>query len=480
MMNRLRFGLMVCLLSLMALVVDQRATVAAESTQFYRGVDLSYVNEMEDCGAVYHVDGEARDPYQIFFDYGANLVRLRLWHSPTWTKYSTLDDVIRSIKRAKALGMQVLLDFHYSDTWADPSKQIIPAAWAKITNQHELGQALHDYTYDTLMQLDSMGLLPEMVQVGNEINSEILRAENSSGYPINWERNAFLLNTAIQAVREASTKSDKPIRVMIHVAQPENVEGWLLSASDAGVNDFDIVGMSYYTAYSNHTIKTLGNVIRKIATQFGKDILIAEAAYPWTFDSAGDSAGNIVNSKSLEDGYLATPDGQRQFMIDLTQTVLANGGIGVVYWEPAWVSTKCPTLWGQGSHWENATFFDFHKDNEVLSGIEFLQHDYTYPVEVRIRFHSETSDPQDKIYFWGSFTGFGKRTVIVTAKDGVYEMRALLPPNMPIQYQFYSALPASAETMLIKGECVTTDGAVSATMTTSEVVIEHRDHGCGE
>ena len=477
-MNNMRFGLMVCVLSMMALAIDPRVSAAAATTtQFYRGVDLSYVNEMEDCGAVYRVKGEARDPYQIFFDYGANLVRLRLWYAPTWTQYSTLDDVMRSIKRAKALGMQVLLDFHYSDTWADPSKQIIPAAWATITDQAALGKVLHDYTYDTLMKLDSMGLMPDVVQTGNEINSEMLRAENAPGYPINWERNAFLINAALWAVHEASAESGKPIRVMLHVAQPENVEGWLLAATEAGVNDFDIVGMSYYPAYSKHTLKTIGNVIRKIATRFSKDVLIAETAYPWTFDSAGDSAGNIVNKDALEEGYPATPEGQKQFMIDLMQTVLTNGGLGVVYWEPAWISTKCWTLWGQGSHWENATFFDFHKDNEVLSGIEFLQYPYTYPVRVTIRVYAKTDDTQEPIYFWGDFTGMGKRTLLLTASKGVYELSTLLLPGTQIQYQLYSALPASPETALIAGECVGADGSVGATIT-AEVVFEHHEGGC--
>lgn len=477
-MRRVRSALM-CLAILLAASIFVQPSRAATSATFYRGVDLSYVNEMEDCGAVYRVKGEARDPYQIFAEYGATLVRLRLWHNPTWTQYSTLDDVIRAMKQVKALGLQTLLDFHYSDTWADPSKQIIPAAWAKITDQEELGQALYDYTYDTLLKLDSLGLMPELVQVGNEINSEILRAENATGYPINWERNAFLLNTAIRAVRDAAAKAGSPIRVMLHIAQPEKVEGWLLAATEAGVTDFDIIGVSYYTAYSNHTLKTVGNVIRKLASRFGKDVLIAETAYPWTFDSAGDSAGNIVNKDSLEQGYPATPDGQRQFMIDLMQTVLANGGLGVVYWEPAWVSTTCKTLWGQGSHWENATFFDFHNGNEVMSGIEFLQHAYDYPVEVRIRLQPQADDPQEQIYFWGDFTGMGKRPLPLKAADGGYEVRALLMPGTPLHYQFYSVLPASADTALIAGTCVGEDGAVEAAVTAVDMVITHREHGCG-
>lgn len=369
------------LILLLAVFTHQRPSVNADGTKYYLGVDLSYVNEMEDCGAVYRVNGEARDPYQIFYDYGANLVRLRLWHTPTWTEYSTLTDVIRSLKRADALGMDVLLDIHYSDTWADPSKQIIPAAWADITDLEALGDALYQYTYDVLTELDSLGLMPELVQVGNEINTEILRPENTPGSPINWARNASLLKRGIQAVRDAGAQSQTQPRVMLHIAQPENAEGWLLSARRHEVTDFDIIGLSYYTGWSNHSIRTTGNVIKRLHEKFEKDVMIVETAYPWTFDSVSESAGNIPNEDFLLDGYPASPEGQRQFLIDLAQTVFDNGGLGIIYWEPAWVSTSCSTLWGKGSHWENATFFDFKKDNEVHAGIEFLQHQYTYPTE---------------------------------------------------------------------------------------------------
>ncbi len=348
---------------------------------FYFGVDLSYVNEMEDCGAVYRVEGEARDPYAIFADYGANLIRVRLWHNPDWTAYSTLDDVIRSLRRADALGLATLLNFHYSDTWADPSRQIIPAAWADITDVAELGTAVYEYTYQTLMRLDALGLLPDIVQVGNEINSEILRPEDSTGYPINWRRNAFLLNQGISAVRDVGAVATHAPRVMLHIAQPEQAEGWLLAAERAGVTDFDMIGLSYYVGWSDQTLQAMGDVVQYLGDRFDKAVVIAETAYPWTISGADESAGNILGRDFLADGYAPTPAGQRQFMTDLTQTVIINGGTGVIYWEPAWVSTDCFTLWGRGSHWENATFFDFQRDNALHEGIDYLRHAYDYPGE---------------------------------------------------------------------------------------------------
>ncbi|MDA3810525.1 MAG: glycosyl hydrolase 53 family protein [Spirochaetaceae bacterium] len=114
-------------------------------SDFYLGADLSYVNEMEDSGARYRLNGEVTDPYKIFHKINTNLVRIRLWHNPSWTEYSTLDDEKKSIKRAHQNQMAVLLDFHFSDTWADPSKQNIPKAW-KAKNHDEIVTTLYEYT----------------------------------------------------------------------------------------------------------------------------------------------------------------------------------------------------------------------------------------------------------------------------------------------------------------------------------------------
>lgn len=445
---------------------------------YYRGVDLSYVNEMEDCGAVYTVKGEARDPYEIFQENGANLVRLRLWHTPDWTEYSTLDDVIRSLERVKALGMEALLDFHYSDTWADPSKQIIPAAWEGLPDE-ELGQALYDYTYDTLMHLDSLGLMPAMVQVGNEINTEVLRAEGSDGYPIDWTRNAALINRGIEAVRAASADSGQEVKVVIHVAKPEEVEGWLLAAQQAGVTDYDIIGISYYPGWSIHSVETVGKIITQLRYKFNADVMIVETAYPWTFDGVNESAGNIMSEEFVVEEYPATPEGQRDFLIALSQAVYDSGGLGIIYWEPAWVSTECSTLWGQGSHWENGTFFDFRNDNEVLPGMEFLRHEYTYPVEITMQFRfADNENSPSEIFFRGDFTGMGKRLMSLPLVDGTYVLHTRLLPGTVIHYQFFEALPANDESALLPSACLDAEGMFAFTIPDDTATITHTDVEC--
>lgn len=337
---------------------------------FYLGGDLSYVNEMEDLGAVYHDDGHAADPFAIFKKHGANIVRVRLWHTPTWTAYSNLADVKKTIRRAKAQGMHVMLDFHYSDTWADPAKQIIPEAWAWITDPDDLTRAVHDYTLGVLIDLHGEGLMPDIVQVGNEINTELLMpgpcGENPP--PINWERNAKLINAGIQGVRDAGVQTGTHPQVMLHIAQPENLLGWFDAALSAGVGVFDLIGMSYYPKWSKHNLAETGAILGLARERYGVDIVIVEAAYPFTLD-AGKAESHLIAEDCILPDYPGTPEGQRQFLTDLAQTTLDYGGKGVIYWEPAWVSAP-----QRASIWENATLFDY--ENNVHEGMAFLSHPY--------------------------------------------------------------------------------------------------------
>lgn len=347
----------------------------ALADETWRGVDLSYVNELEDCGAVYRYQGRVRDPFEIFAAKGANLARFRLWHSPDWTKYSTLADVKRSIRRAKGHGMRVLLDFHYSDDWADPEKQKIPAAWRDADSDNAVAALLYRYTFDTLMSLHDEGLLPEFVQVGNEINHGLARTDpEADAWWNNPVRNVKLLNAGISAVRKVGEELGRDIGIVLHVAQPENVESWLDRAADAGLLDFDIIGISYYSQWSVVPLAALGRTLQRLRHKYGKKVAVVETAYVWTLDW-NDKGQNILWKDSLEPGYPATPHGQRKYLIDLMRAVLQGGGLGMVYWEPAWISTSCETRWFSGSAWENAALFDY-KQSELHEGADYLDHDF--------------------------------------------------------------------------------------------------------
>ena len=341
---------------------------------FYFGVDLSYVNEMDDCGAVYLENGESRDAFELFSQHGANFVRARLWHNPDWTDYSDVPDIERTFERTQAAGMFTLLDFHYSDNWADPGKQAIPAAWEDLS-EDELPDAVYEYTYDTLSGLHSKGLMPDFVQVGNETNSGMLKPVSE----LDWPRDAKLFNAGIRAVRDVAAETGTNPQIILHVAQPENAGWWFREARAHGITDFEIIGLSYYPQWSSFSVADVGSHVNFLRQEFDKEVMIVETAYPWTLEKLDETADNILNQGVR--GYPITIEGQRQFMIDLTQSLISNGGLGVVYWEPAWVSTDCSTRWGQGSHWENATFFDFHNDNELHQGIDFLSYPYQFPAD---------------------------------------------------------------------------------------------------
>ena len=367
---------------------------------FLFGADLSYVNEMEDCGVVYREEGQPKDPYQIFADHGCNMVRLRLWHTPSWygnlnngQHYSDLADVRHSIQRAKAAGMQVLLDFHLSDTWADPSRQLAPAAWLDVVdNLPILQDSLYHYVYNTLMELDEEGLLPEMVQIGNETNRGILLSPevNASGWVLDWERNSLLFNTAIQAVRDVESAAGAEIKIAIHIAGPSNASWYFDQFIQHGVTDFDVMGLSYYWPWHKPTtIAQTGQIIAELrAAHPGYEVMIFETGYIWT-QNYNDSAANLFNDPNP--GYLpVSPETQKQWLVDLSQAVIDNGGSGVLYWEPAWVSSSCYTPWGQGSHYENATFFDFQNNLLNNGGIGWTEYPYLFPTASR---EAEASEP---------------------------------------------------------------------------------------
>jgi arabinogalactan endo-1,4-beta-galactosidase len=444
---------------LLILFVACFAAFSASAADRYFGADLSFANEMDDCGAVYREHGAPADVYKIFKEHGANLIRIRLWNNSPRTKYSSLADVKKSIARAHALGMQVLLDFHYSDDWADGDKQIIPAAWADITDNQKLAQALYQFTYDTLTSLDHDGLMPEMVQVGNEINRELLgRKDWAKDRPIDWTRNALLLNAGIKAVRDAGAHSAIKPKIMLHIAQPENVEPWFAAATAAGATDFDVIGISYYPKWSKYALAGLGAVINRLRFHYPKaEVMVVETGYPWTFAWA-DQAANVLGQDSVLKDYPATPDGQAQYLIDLSQTVIANGGVGVVYWAPDWVSTKCSEGFGVGSNYENATFFDFQHGNEVLPAIDFMNRAYASPVPVTFRFHGLTPAAGQPFYLWGDF--LQSKSFAIRLPDGL-EFSTALMPGQKIRFQVFDGLELHAR--LLSGEKVV-DGFAAETV----------------
>jgi len=380
--SALKIKLSLCLL---VITIGSRQII---SQSFYFGADLSYVNEMEACGAVYTNDGTPQNVYGFFADNGANLVRLRLWHTPSWydplnqgERYSDFEDARKSIIRAKTLGYSVLLDFHLSDTWADPGHQVVPSAWAGVVdNQNLLADSLRNYIHSALTKLGNEGLLPDIIQIGNETNRGILLSQqvNDQGWTLDWNRNVFLFEAAAAAIDQVEADFNTPIQKAIHIADPEDVEWFIGQFISNGFNNFDIIGISYYWQWHQPiSIPQVGQIITSLKADYpDKKVMIFEAAYGWTTQNA-DGANNLLFNAHPSYAPLS-PANQKKWMVDLTQSVIDHGGSGVVYWEPAWVSTGCSTPWVQGSSWDNATFFDFDNDLITDGGIGWMMHPYDF------------------------------------------------------------------------------------------------------
>lgn len=361
------------------------APLAAQN--FYRGNDLSYVNQMEDCGAVYKQNGEPKEVYQIYADHGNNLVRVRLWVNPSWQnelsqppgvlhQYSDLEDVKETMKRSKAAGMPVLLDFHYSDFWADPARQVVPNQWREIaTNTDSLASKVYNYTFDVLKELYAEELLPYMVQIGNETNSGMLLYQSMSedfepqGFiEGGWSRQETLFNAGINAVREFSDSVDADIKIALHYAGVgSGLTNWYNTVTSNGITDFDVIGFSYYYAWHGSSIEAVGQQIAELrATYPDKEIVILETGYPWT-EKNFDSNPNIITA--VTEAYSPpSPTVQLDYLVDLTRTVKENGGNGVIFWESAWVSTPCRTPWAQGSSHDHVAFFEYGTNNFISIG----------------------------------------------------------------------------------------------------------------
>lgn len=349
------------------------------SDDFANGVDISSLIEMEQHGQKYYDDdGVEKDLFEILDNHGVNWIRVRVWNNPYDVPWSTslskdgaviqgpigggTNDLAKAIalsQRAKAYGMKVLLDFHYSDFWADPGKQYKPAAWEGLGFE-ELKSALYQFTYDSLASMADANCLPDMVQIGNEINSGLVFPE---GRDIN-SQNAFeLLEQGTKAVRAISDKMAQPIKIMIHLAEGGD-RSMFVKVFDGFTKkglDYDVIGVSFYP-YWHGTLTDLQLNLKTLEERFNKEVAVAEVAYGYgTAD--GDITGNIFNETlEVSGGYKATILGQASCIRDIMEVVsnVSNQkGLGIFYWEPAWL-TPGDAGWvtGDGNAWENQGLFD--------------------------------------------------------------------------------------------------------------------------
>jgi arabinogalactan endo-1,4-beta-galactosidase len=336
-----------------------------------RGADISSLNKSEDFGGVYRTeDGKKRDALRILSSYGMNWARLRVWVDPA-DGYHDKEELLKMAKRIKKNDMQLLVDFHYSDTWADPGHQTKPAAWQSYTFE-QLKQAVYDHTYDVCSSLVKQHTPPAMVQIGNELNAGMLWPDGHTWDPPNWDNLAQLLTAGYNAVKACSPDT----RVMLHLANggDNGLYRWWFDNITARNVPFDVIGFSFYS-YWHGSLADLQYNLNDISARYDKDVIVVETAYPFTL-ADDDGWENIIDLESeLTAGYLATPGGQAAMLRDVMSIVRAvpNGrGLGIFYWDATWTGVPGngwdPADPSSGNAWENQALF--HSDDRALPALQ--------------------------------------------------------------------------------------------------------------
>jgi len=327
-----------------------------------KGGDVSLLAKIEDLGGVYRDGGKAEDALAILKRHGAGAMRLRLFHTPDG-KGPVCNDLPYTLKlarRIKAAGLALVLDLHYSDTWADPGHQAKPRAWKDLAPDR-LEAAVFEYTRDVVAAHNRVGALPDVVQIGNEITPGMLwdtgRVGGKFETPAQWRQLAALLRSGVRGVREAAGPGDA-VRTLIHIDRggDEGATRWFFDHLAAEQVEFDLIGQSYYPWWHG-SLDDLRANLAATARRYKKDIIVVETGYPWTTKNF-DEAGNVFdgNPAKLKAPYPQTPEGQKAFLSQLLAIVRQTPdgrGKGVLWWAPEWIPTK-----NLPSPWENIALFD--------------------------------------------------------------------------------------------------------------------------
>jgi arabinogalactan endo-1,4-beta-galactosidase len=297
---------------------------AAQASGYAVGADVSFLKQAESQGKVFKDNGQAKPGLEIFKDHGYNWIRLRLFHTPTELP-NNLQYTIALAQAAKKLGFHFLLDYHYSDTWADPGKQFTPKAWQGMSHA-QLVKAVFEYTRDTMAAFRDAGALPDMVQIGNEVINGMIWPDGR--LPENWDNFADLVKAGIAGVEAGKGDAERP-RIMIHIdrgADQARTKYFFDKLNTYHVN-YDVLGQSYYPWWHG-SLNDLRENLVFMALEYKKDIIVVEAAYNWRPAEYKDRPGPFPE----------TPEGQKEFLEEVNRVVqeTPNGlGRGVFWWEPA-------------------------------------------------------------------------------------------------------------------------------------------------
>jgi len=352
------------------------------------GMDVSTLEETERFGGKFYENGKEAPLLDILKRHGVTSIRLRLWNDPFNEKGENygaggcdIETVLRTARRAAENGMNWLLDFHYSDFWADPARQLIPKAWRGFTPE-QLEKAVYEYTKETLARCKKEALYPGYVQIGNEITNGMLWPagkidyDKVTGEPVSYGNLARLLKAGVTAARESGNA-----KIILHLERScdnTRYRRWFDAVTQAGV-DFDIIGVSYYPHWHGQMSDVKRN-LEDISERYNKDVMIVETAYPFTnehYSGIPDIPLVITGRIKLPDGslppYPHSVEGQRGFLRDLVKMIKNMKRCkGLYYWEPGWLPAEGST-WATaaarkymgeehkagGNEWANQCLFDY-------------------------------------------------------------------------------------------------------------------------
>lgn len=350
-----------------------KETSSASSGPFYLGADISTLSEVEQRGGVYMDGDQPGDALAIFMKHGWNCFRLRIWVDPRGG-VNGLAYTVKLAQRIKQAHGTLMLDFHYSDWWADPQKQNKPAAWRQL-DFDALENQTRNYTSNVIKTLKDAGATPDFVQVGNEITGGMLWPDGQVKVPLSkvkvfegdvkviqppepyddamqWEHLTRLIQAGVSGVRSATVPADN-VKIIIHIDCGGDwaVTKWYFDhLKKAGV-DYDVIGQSYYPNWHG-TLENVRDNLRHSIERYHKDVMVVETAYP-----AWDVHPLAAAAKYMK--WPMTPAGQEEFLSDLIQTVKAapdGRGIGVIYWHPE--ATYIPHATGRQARRDPNSLFD--------------------------------------------------------------------------------------------------------------------------
>lgn len=346
-------------------------------SDFCRGVDISAVLALENSGVQYkYLDGTSGDIFDILAGAGVNYVRIRIWNNPydSTAPYKGYGGGNNDLYKAKILGkratdagMKVFIDYHYSDFWTDPAKHYAPKAWANYSLSYKK-DAVYNFTYDSLCELINYGVDVQMVQIGNETNGSLCGV--GGFFDDVWDLSsgvAELMQQGCYAVDDINSRYGRDVLKVLHFTRLISDGEWYAEQVDKMGVDYDVFAASFYPMWDG-TVADMTTVLTNIAVKYNKKVMVAETAYPYTFDDADGSMNNIYGTAAMKYyNYPVSVSGQAQALYDVfngiakVNNTLPGYGLGAFYWEPAWIGTDSST-WGEyGTGWASSVSQNYER-----------------------------------------------------------------------------------------------------------------------